>query len=140
MEDEAQLREQIDPEHISARAKGSSFKSPSKIHVAKVILKLLPIVINFRQDRRIWVKHEGKNIDESKFRKHAKKALKTFIELGPSYIKLGQWLSSRADLLPLPYLEELSKTGPDSWRPEVEMALAKIRGDRQTIRKKGSRS
>jgi predicted unusual protein kinase regulating ubiquinone biosynthesis (AarF/ABC1/UbiB family) len=109
LEDQIHLREQIESERRSARAKASSFKSPSKIHVAKVILKLLPIAINFRQDRRKWVKHEGKNIDESKFRKHAKKALKTFIELGPSYIKLGQWLSSRADLLPLPYLEELSK-------------------------------
>jgi len=29
--------------------------------------------------------------------------------LGPVYIKLGQWLSSRADILPQPYLEELSK-------------------------------
>jgi predicted unusual protein kinase regulating ubiquinone biosynthesis (AarF/ABC1/UbiB family) len=133
LEDEAQLREQIDPEHISARAKGSSFKSPSKIHVAKVILKLLPIVINFRQDRRKWVKHEGKNIDESKFRKHAKKALKTFIELGPSYIKLGQWLSSRADLLPLPYLEELSKLQDEvpaaefsKVKPIIESELGKI--------------
>ena len=133
MEDEAQLREQINPEHISARAKGSSFKSPSKIHVAKVILKLLPIVINFRQDRRKWVKHEGKNIDESKFRKHAKKALKTFIELGPSYIKLGQWLSSRADLLPLPYLEELSKLQDEvpaaefsKVKPIIESELGKI--------------
>jgi predicted unusual protein kinase regulating ubiquinone biosynthesis (AarF/ABC1/UbiB family) len=87
----------------------AGFKRPSKIRVAKVILKLLPIVINLRQDRRKWVKHEGKNIDEWKFKKHAKKALKVFIELGPSYIKLGQWLSSRADLLPLPYLEELAK-------------------------------
>ncbi|HZE78389.1 MAG TPA: AarF/ABC1/UbiB kinase family protein [Nitrososphaeraceae archaeon] len=109
MEDQTHLKEQIESENTSARAKASSFKIPSKIHVAKVILKLLPIAINFRRDRRKWVKHEGKNIDESKFRKHAKKALKTFIELGPSYIKLGQWLSSRADLLPLPYLEELSK-------------------------------
>jgi predicted unusual protein kinase regulating ubiquinone biosynthesis (AarF/ABC1/UbiB family) len=87
----------------------STNRRPSKIHVARVVIKLLPIVINFRRDRRKWVKYEGKNIDESKFRKHARKALKIFIELGPSYIKLGQWLSSRADLLPLPYLEELSK-------------------------------
>jgi predicted unusual protein kinase regulating ubiquinone biosynthesis (AarF/ABC1/UbiB family) len=87
----------------------STFRRPSKIHVARVVIKLLPIVINFRRDRRKWVKYEGKNIDESKFRKHARRALKIFIELGPSYIKLGQWLSSRADLLPLPYLEELSK-------------------------------
>lgn len=133
MEDQAHLREQIKSEYKSDRSKVSSFKSPSKIHVAKVILKLLPIAINFRQDRRKWVKHEGKNIDESKFRKHAKKALKAFIELGPSYIKLGQWLSSRADLLPLPYLEELSKLQDEvpaadfsKVRPIIESELGKI--------------
>jgi predicted unusual protein kinase regulating ubiquinone biosynthesis (AarF/ABC1/UbiB family) len=111
LEDPAQLKEQIESENVNSQLepRKTAFKRPSKIRVAKVILKLLPIVINLRQDRRKWVKHEGKNIDERKFKKHAKKALKVFIELGPSYIKLGQWLSSRADLLPLPYLEELSK-------------------------------
>jgi predicted unusual protein kinase regulating ubiquinone biosynthesis (AarF/ABC1/UbiB family) len=111
LEDPAQLKGQIESEAINSQLEPRkiTFKRPSKIRVAKVILKLLPIVINLRQDRRKWVKHEGKNIDERKFKKHAKKALKVFIELGPSYIKLGQWLSSRADLLPLPYLEELSK-------------------------------
>ncbi|CAN5419721.1 AarF/ABC1/UbiB kinase family protein [soil metagenome] len=134
MEDPAQLKEQIESDN-NARSKQirTSFKSPSKIHVAKVILKLLPIVINFRRDRRKWVKHEGKNIDERKFRKHAKKALKIFIELGPSYIKLGQWLSSRADLLPLPYLEELSKLQDEvppadfsKVKPIIESELGKI--------------
>jgi predicted unusual protein kinase regulating ubiquinone biosynthesis (AarF/ABC1/UbiB family) len=111
LEDPAQLKEQIESETINSRLEPqkAGFKRPSKIRVAKVILKLLPIVINLRQDRRKWVKHEGKNIDESRFKRHAKKALKVFIELGPSYVKLGQWLSSRADLLPLPYLEELAK-------------------------------
>jgi predicted unusual protein kinase regulating ubiquinone biosynthesis (AarF/ABC1/UbiB family) len=108
LEDRVHVGEQIESEYINARSRALQ-ASPSKIHIAKVILKLLPIAINFRQDRRKWVKHEGKNIDELKFRKHAKRALKAFIELGPSYIKLGQWLSSRADLLPLPYLEELAK-------------------------------
>jgi predicted unusual protein kinase regulating ubiquinone biosynthesis (AarF/ABC1/UbiB family) len=111
LEDPAQLKEQIESETINSRLEPQKavFRRPSKIRVAKVILKLLPIVINLRQDRRKWVKQEGKNIDEWRFKKHAKKALKVFIELGPSYIKLGQWLSSRADLLPLPYLEELAK-------------------------------
>jgi predicted unusual protein kinase regulating ubiquinone biosynthesis (AarF/ABC1/UbiB family) len=111
LEDPAHLKEQVDSEirNTQLESEKSTFRRPSKIHVARVVIKLLPIVINFRRDRRKWVKYEGKNIDESKFRKHARKALKIFIELGPSYIKLGQWLSSRADLLPLPYLEELSK-------------------------------
>ena len=135
MEDPAQLKEQIESETINSRLEPqkAGFKRPSKIRVAKVILKLLPIVINLRQDRRKWVKHEGKNIDEWKFKKHAKKALKVFIELGPSYIKLGQWLSSRADLLPLPYLEELAnlqdKVPPAEFskvKPIIESELGKL--------------
>jgi predicted unusual protein kinase regulating ubiquinone biosynthesis (AarF/ABC1/UbiB family) len=134
LEDPAQLKEQIESDNNArSRQLRTSFKSPSKIHVAKVILKLLPIVINFRRDRRKWVKEEGENIDEQKFRKHAKKALKVFIELGPSYIKLGQWLSSRADLLPLPYLEELSKLQDEvppaefsRVKPIIESELGKI--------------
>src|ERR687893_768134 len=105
MESSSQIRK----EDTTLVEKALVFPQPSKLRVAKVVLKLLPIVINLRRDRREWVKHEGKNVDEEKYRKHARKVLKTFIELGPSYIKLGQWLSSRADLLPLPYLEELSK-------------------------------
>jgi len=68
-----------------------------------------------------------------KFRKHAKTALETFIELGPSFIKLGQWLSARADLLPLPYLEELSKLQDEvppaefsKVKPIIEAELGKI--------------
>ena len=136
MEDPAQLKEQIESEIINTRLEPGkpTFKRPSKIHVVRVIFKLLPVVINFRRDRRKWVKHEGKNIDEWKFRKHAKKALKIFIELGPSYIKLGQWLSSRADLLPLPYLEELSKLQDEvppaefsKVEPIIESEIGKIK-------------
>lgn len=130
MEDQPQAKQQIHSTHVNVKA---SIKNPSKIHVAKVVLKLLPIVINFRRDRRKWVKHEGKYINEEKFRKHAKKALETFIELGPSYIKLGQWLSARADLLPLPYLEELSKLQDEvppaefsKVKPIIEAELGKI--------------
>lgn len=110
-----------------------SIKSPSKIQVAKVVLKLLPFIINFRKDRREWVKREGKNINEKKYRKHAESALRTFIELGPSYIKLGQWLSTRADIMPQPYLEVLATLQDDvppapfsKTRPVIENELGKI--------------
>jgi predicted unusual protein kinase regulating ubiquinone biosynthesis (AarF/ABC1/UbiB family) len=85
------------------------FKKPSIWLIFKTILKLIPIIVYLRKDRREWVKKEGKNVNEKKFRKHAERALKTFVTLGPSYIKLGQWLSSRADLLPQPYLDVLEK-------------------------------
>ncbi len=75
----------------------------------KVLIKLLPSILALRKDRRTWVRQEGKNIDTERYRKNARKVLNTFISLGPVYIKLGQWLSSRADILPQPYLEELAK-------------------------------
>jgi len=70
-------------------------------------------LLALRRDRREWVKQEGKNIETKKYRKNARRVLNTFISLGPVYIKLGQWLSSRADILPQPYLEELSKLQDD---------------------------
>ena len=109
------------------------FPHPSKLHTAKVMLKLLPVVISLRRDRREWVKREGKNVDEEKYRRHARRALKTFIDLGPSYIKLGQWLSTRVDILPQPYLEVLAKLQDDvpparfdEIRPIIEGELGKV--------------
>lgn len=93
------------------------FKKPSIWLIFKTIIKLIPVIVYLRKDRREWVKKEGKNVNEKKYRKHAERALKTFVTLGPSYIKLGQWLSSRADLLPQPYLDVLEKL-QDNVRPE----------------------
>ena len=109
------------------------FKKPSIWLIIKTILKLIPVIVYLRKDRREWVKKEGKNVNEKKFRKHAESALKTFITLGPSYIKLGQWLSSRADLLPQPYLDVLEKLQDDvlpepfsEVRPTLEKELGPL--------------
>ena len=85
----------------------------SRLYLIKVIIKLIPILIYLRGDRREWVKREGKGIDTKKYVKHAEKTLSTFIALGPSYIKLGQWLSTRTDVLPQPYLQVLAKLQDD---------------------------
>jgi predicted unusual protein kinase regulating ubiquinone biosynthesis (AarF/ABC1/UbiB family) len=66
-----------------------------------------------RKDRKEWVRKQGKNINAERYRKNAHKILDTFVSLGPVYIKLGQWLSSRADILPQPYMEELAKLQDD---------------------------
>ncbi|HEU5488602.1 MAG TPA: AarF/ABC1/UbiB kinase family protein [Candidatus Nitrosotalea sp.] len=81
----------------------------SRLRTIQTFIKLVPLVIALRKDRREWVKKQGKNVDLKRYQKNARKALKTFLSLGPVYIKLGQWLSSRADILPQPYLEELAK-------------------------------
>ena len=84
------------------------------IRTLKVLLKLLPSFLALRRDRKKWIRQKNKEnsedqLDLESFRNNAHKILETFILLGPVYIKLGQWLSSRADILPQPYLEELSK-------------------------------
>ncbi|MFB5637716.1 MAG: ABC1 kinase family protein [Nitrosarchaeum sp.] len=81
----------------------------STTRTIKIFVKLIPSILALRKDRRRWVKTEGKDTDLEKYRKNARKVLNTFISLGPVYIKLGQWLSSRADILPQPYLVELAK-------------------------------
>ena len=73
----------------------------------------MPLILTLRKDRREWVRKEGKNVKVSRYQKNARKALNAFVSLGPVYIKLGQWLSSRADILPQPYLEELAKLQDD---------------------------
>lgn len=104
------------PEQVVPDSKDQQLRvypRPSFLHIARVVLRLLPVILNFRRDRREWVRREGRNIDEVKYQKHAEKALKTFIDLGPSYIKLGQWLSTRVDIMPQPYLEVLSRLQDD---------------------------
>ena len=79
------------------------------IRTIKILIKLLPSILALRKDRKKWINQNKNKIDSNQFKKNASKVLETFISLGPVYIKLGQWLSSRADILPQPYLEELSK-------------------------------
>ena len=105
----------------------------STIRTIQVLVKLLPSILALRKDRKTWISQEKNEIDSQQFRKNASKVLNTFISLGPVYIKLGQWLSSRADILPQPYLEELSKLQDsvppapfDQVKPIIEKDLGPI--------------
>lgn len=105
----------------------------STVRTIQVLFKLLPSILALRKDRKKWINQEKNQIDSEQFRKNARKALDTFISLGPVYIKLGQWLSSRADILPQPYLEELSKlqdsvpSAPfDQVKPIIEREIGPI--------------
>lgn len=105
----------------------------STLRTIRVLIRLLPSIIALRRDRKKWVDKKKGRVDPAKFQKHARKMLDTFISLGPVYIKLGQWLSSRADILPQPYLVELAKlqdrvpAAPfDLIRPVIERDLGPI--------------
>ena len=105
----------------------------STVRTIQVLFKLLPSILALRKDRKKWINQEKNQINSEQFRKNARKVLNTFISLGPVYIKLGQWLSSRADILPQPYLEELSKlqdsvpSAPfDQVKPIIEKEIGSI--------------
>ncbi|MFB5635670.1 MAG: ABC1 kinase family protein [Nitrosopumilus sp.] len=105
----------------------------STVRTIQVLVKLLPSIFALRKDRKKWINQEKNQIDSEQFRKNARKVLNTFISLGPVYIKLGQWLSSRADILPQPYLDELSKLQDsvppapfDQVKPIIEKELGPI--------------
>jgi len=103
------------------------------VRMIHVFIKLIPAILALRKDRVLWISQEGKNIDEKRFRRNAQRLLNTCISLGPVYIKFGQWLSSRADILPEPYLKELSKLQDevpaesfDKVKPVIERDIGKI--------------
>jgi predicted unusual protein kinase regulating ubiquinone biosynthesis (AarF/ABC1/UbiB family) len=64
---------------------------------------------------------------------HAVRFRKRLVELGPAYVKLGQVLSTRPDLLPEPYIRELEKlqddVGPIPFE-EVEQIIEEELGGR----------
>ena len=55
LENSEQVRQQF-TRHNPNNKTAVTFKLPSEIHIARVMLKLLPVIINFRKDRREWVK------------------------------------------------------------------------------------
>lgn len=101
----------------------------SNLRTIRVLIKLLPLILALRRDRRRWVKTEGKKQDLETYRRNARKVLDTFVTLGPVFIKLGQWLSSRADILPHPYLEELARLQDDVPAAPFEQAKPIIEND-----------
>ena len=51
--------------------------------------------------------------DTREMRQHAEALRHRLVELGPAYVKLGQVLSTRPDLLPQPYIDELEHLQDD---------------------------
>ncbi len=73
-----------------------------------VLYRLAPFVVAFLRDRRAWVLFGGPATrSEEHHRRRAERLTARLAALGPTFIKLAQLLSARADILPEPYLSAI---------------------------------
>lgn len=75
-----------------------------------VVLGLSPFVVAFLRDRKRWIVFgTPRHRTEEQHRRRARKLTARLAHLGPTFVKLAQLFSARADILPEPYLSEVSK-------------------------------
>lgn len=80
------------------------------VRSVSVVLRLAPFVVAFLRDRKAWVLF-GRPVPRTteQHRRRAQRLTARLAGLGPTFIKLAQLFSSRADILPEPYLSEIGR-------------------------------
>jgi predicted unusual protein kinase regulating ubiquinone biosynthesis (AarF/ABC1/UbiB family) len=70
----------------------------------------LPLLLAYLRDRnRFLLVGPGRTVSADERRRRARSLLETLLQLGPTFIKLGQLLSTRPDILPPEYVAELEE-------------------------------
>jgi hypothetical protein len=72
----------------------ANFKPPSTIHILKFVIKLLPLIISCRKDRRQCVKLERKNVDTKNIESTQKNCLKFSSHLDSLISKSGYFANA----------------------------------------------
>ena len=79
-----------------------------------VVWQFFPLLVAYTRDRRRYLLFGGsRQVTSEQRRERAAKLLDSLITLGPTFIKLGQLLSTRPDILPPEYLAEFARLQDD---------------------------
>jgi predicted unusual protein kinase regulating ubiquinone biosynthesis (AarF/ABC1/UbiB family) len=78
------------------------------IRLFRIALSFLPFTLRLAFNRRPWFKSDKADTSELRRREGAQLKDK-LLGLGPTFIKIGQTLGIRADILPVEYIQELAK-------------------------------
>ncbi|MEA5386261.1 AarF/ABC1/UbiB kinase family protein [Haloarculaceae archaeon H-GB11] len=95
---------------------------------------LFPLAVTWLRDRRRFVLFgRSRSVTDAERRKRARYLLSTLVDLGPTFIKFGQMLSTRPDAIPEAYVEVLSElqdeVPPEDWseiEPVIERELGPV--------------
>ena len=96
-----------------------------------VVRQFLPLAIAYARDRRRYLLiGSSRRVTPEQRRHRAQVLLDTLLTLGPTFIKLGQLLSTRPDVLPPEYVEEFTKlqdrVPPADWEQAREVIESEI--------------
>ncbi|WP_302081431.1 ABC1 kinase family protein [Salinibaculum rarum] len=92
-----------------------------------VAYQFLPLMLAYARDRRRFLLFGGsRDVSNEQRRNRAASLLNSLLTLGPTFIKLGQLLSTRPDILPPEYIDEFTKlqdsVPPAEW-PDAKAVL-----------------
>ncbi len=119
---EAEGLQQYDPEAISAIYKKHPFRLIKRLWETLIPISLFLLGVG-------WEKLIGLLKNEEKARKRAKEFTDLLVDLGPAFIKAGQALSTRPDIVPRVVLEELAQLQDQLPGFESNLAMACIEED-----------
>ncbi|WEL17111.1 Putative unusual protein kinase [Halorhabdus sp. SVX81] len=75
-----------------------------------VLVEFLPLALTYARDRRRFLLFgSSRSVSSAQRHERASTLLQSLLTLGPTFIKLGQMLSTRPDVLPPEYVTEFSK-------------------------------
>ena len=96
-----------------------------------VVYRFLPLIVAYARDRRRFLLFgRSRSVSPAVRRERASVLLDTLLTLGPTFIKLGQILSTRPDVLPPEYIDVLSTlqddVPPAPWPESREVLEAEL--------------